>query len=182
MSKHSNISCKLNKNYFKALNWKELKKEVASRISDEEIAEYYGYESVAQMMRNWRTIENWRDDYAADTNLDLDDDDDAWRERGNSIQCCGINELITGDSINKDNLKNRHTLASRINSLYNDDKRVFITGLPVSKPSGNGSEYNFKNYKIIRKILLDFGMKQVAPLYLNSNSQNKLAVLVGQFP
>ena len=52
------------------------------------------------------------------------------------------------------------------------------------RKAGEGTSlYNFKNYKVIRKILLDFGMKQVTPkFYKNINSNNMLSVLVGQCP
>ena len=99
-----------------------------------------------------------------------------------TLQCCGISELITNCVISKDTPENRAILAHKIQRL-GSDSRVIITGIPVRQSNGRPSSYNFKNYRVIRNILLDFGMKQVtSKLYKNDNSDNMLSVLVGQLP
>lgn len=171
------FSCKLNQKYKDALKYKP-KSDV---IDDLKIAKYYGYQSVNQMITSGsgdQPIEWWRTMYKDDL---WTEDDDNYFDGGNML-CCGLNELICGDGIDRDTQENRHKLAVRIQNIYNHDNRVFITGLPISKVGGGDSDYNFKNYRVIRKILLDFGMKQVTPrTYVNANSNNRLAVLVGQF-
>lgn len=121
------------------------------------------------------------------TNFDEDDYDDnnedhIWVDH-NNLDCCGISEITIGDVVSRDTPKNRKSLAQNIREINIGDKRTFIIGLPLSKVGGGSSDYNFKNYRVIRKILLDFGMKQITPrTYVNKNSNNRLSVLVGQLP
>ena len=171
----SSFSCKLNKKYKDALKWKLEKIE----ITDEELADYYRYKNVKTMLLDNNNISSWRSMYLKEMS---NWEDDEYYSEESTLQCCGINELIVGDTVNKDTPKNRYILAKKIANLNNDDNRVFFTGLPISKMNNNSSNYNFKNYRVIRKIFLDFGMKQVTPRpYTNNNSQNRLSVLVGQF-
>ena len=175
MPKRSNsFNCKLNKKYKDALKWKPEKDE-ERKVSLQEIAEYYG-----RTVTNILSIHDeywWRATYR--------DDNDALQARGQTT-CCGIDELNFLEAINridKDTPEVRNIVAKVIHSVNNNDKRVLFTGLPLKKPRGGDTMYNFKNYAVLRKILLDFGFKQAHKrLYKNANSENMLSVLVGQMP
>lgn len=164
------FSCKLNKNYKQALkNYKVDHKEP----TDEEIRSYY----------NIRPEEDIKPYHREDYSCEEDDWQDDYIDH--NIDCCGMNELIFGElstKITRDTPTNRSLIARRIAGYNNDDSRILITGLPIKKVGGGLSDYTFKNYRIIRKILLSFGFKQVhSRAYKNANSNNLLSVLVGQF-
>jgi hypothetical protein len=60
------------------------------------------------------------------------------------------------------------------------DKRIFITGLPVKVKRSSG--YNATFYKKLRATLLSWGCQELTKTpYKNLNSRNYLSVLVGQF-
>lgn len=179
MPKRSNsFNCKLNKNYKAALRWKQNKK----KVTIQDIADYY--ETTIEILHEECTDDNyWFTCYAED-HSDWNEDD-GYYNRGN-VNCCGIDELEfleVIDKIDKDTPEKRYIVAKVIASCDNKDKRVLFTGLPLKKPRGGNTMYNFKNYAVLRKILLDFGFKQAHKrLYKNNNSDNMLSVLVGQFP
>ena len=173
MPKRSNaFSCKLNKNYKDALKFK--KKKV--KVSDAEICKYYHVPNI-----NYDSID-WRQEYIDDH----DDDDEYHPYHESMVACCGIDELeFNGiiDQIKKNTPETKYLVAGYIQTYYNNDRRIIFTGLPLKSSDGHNSQYTFKNYRVLQKILLDFGFKQVHPrLYKNSNSSNMLSVLVGQFP
>ena len=173
---NNSFNCKLNQKYKDALKWKPEKKEVSFQT----IANYYGY--TPQHMLSINDEQRWRNMYA--------DDNSEWEQMGyyseGQTTCCGIDELNfleAIDKIDKDTPEVRNIVAKVIHSCNNDDKRVLFTGLPLKKPRGGDTMYNFKNYAVLRKILLDFGFKQAHKrLYKNNNSENMLSVLVGQMP
>ena len=168
------FNCKLNKKYKDALKFTK------PPISLQDICNYFKYSSIQQIL-NLHTEAWWRSQYSEKL---LEDDEIAAEDEENyqTLQCCGISELITNCVIDKDTPETRAILAHKIQRL-GSDSRVIITGIPVRESDRGSSIYNFKNYKVIRNILLDFGMKQVtSKLYKNNNSNNMLSVLVGQLP
>ena len=173
MPKRSNaFSCKLNKNYKDALKFKKTKK-----ASDAEICRYYQIPNI-----NFNNID-WRNEYKGDHDNDVDGYN-SYHE--SQVACCGIDELeFHGiiDQIKKNTPETKYLVAGYIQTYYNNDRRIIFTGLPLKSSDGHNSQYTFKNYRVLQKILLDFGFKQVHPrLYKNTNSRNMLSVLVGQFP
>ena len=171
------FNCKLNKKYKLALKYKSQDE----KISLATICHYYYGNDNVKLMLTRLSEKEWRKRYEEDIEMEIGEE---MEDNYDSILCCGISELCTGCAISADNPYNRHMLAKRISQLSgNSDKRIFFTGLPMRKVGEGSSVYNFKNYKVIRKILLDFGMKQVTPkFYKNINSNNMLSVLVGQCP
>ena len=171
------FSCKLNKKYRDALKWKP---NPSKATTDKTVAKHFGGTSIGIIAQSYGiTTERLHEMYHEDMDS-WEDEEDGYNE--SEMSCCGLDELNVGCKIDKDTPKNRYKLARKINQLFNDDNRVFITGLPVSKSIPGATDYNFKNYRVIRRILMDFGMKQVTPrTYINANSKNRLSVLVGQF-
>ena len=171
------FDCKLNKSFYDALNTPIKLKKKTELTAAELAAIYLENEEFIQ-----KHLDEFREMYA-------DDQASGWREdnyyEGSSMSCCGIDELNFQDIVHKvtKNTKEvRHMAAMHVNRMNNKDKRVLIVGLPLSKVGGGSSEYEFKNYKVLRKILLGFGFKQTTKKpYKNANSNNMLSVLVGQF-
>ncbi len=155
MPKRSNsFNCVLNDNYKKALNFT-----IATSYKDP----------------------SNRDEHDPDW---FYDDDDYLYE--GSTQCCGIDELnfqsIIG-AITKVSQTTKHLVAKHIKRYAKDDRRILIVGLPLRSSDGHNSQYDFANYQRLRRILLGFGFKQTHERpYKNTNSNNMLSVLVGQFP
>lgn len=184
MPRRSNNSfdCKLNQNYKAALRWTKPKKKEKT-VTLYEITSYFGY-TLGEAL-DIHPEEVWRRWYEEEQEEDND-----WEEEGNYGQgmtnCCGIDELNFLDqieNINKNTPEVRYLVAKVIKSCDNDDKRILFVGLPLRKHHGGDTMYNFKNYAVLRKILLDFGFKQAHKrLYKNNNSENMLSVLVGQMP
>ena len=168
------FNCRLNQKYKRALKPK-LSEKIKQTIANE-----LGYNTVKEMVDgNFDYINTYVDQI-------LDSRGDYWGDHADNgiayLQCCGLSELVTGDEIDKDTPLNRYILARKIR-YDRQPNSVFIVGLPLEKVGVGSSDYSFKNYRVIRKILLDFGMKQVTPkTYVNVNSNNKLSVLVGQMP
>lgn len=178
MPKRSNSSfnCKLNSKYKAALNYKE--KEEKKKVSIRVIANHFGI-SEQEVKQD---EEMWREDYNYEMGVDDEWGDDSY----GGTMCCGIDELNfenVVEHITKDTPKARHIIAKTIERCSNNDKRVLFVGLPLKKDGYGHSQYAFKNYGVIRRILMDFGFVQAHKrLYKNANSSNMLSVLVGQFP
>ncbi len=182
MSKRLNRSfdCKLNQNYKDALKYNKEKK-----IPDETILQYFGYSGGIPSHLTWVTMDGLRQDYLNDLGLNEWGDGNG---ADHSTYCCGIDELnfesLVGRGIFKvNNAAAKRAAASRIKEYANGDRRVLIVGLPLRKSGHEDSQYDFKQYQVLRRILLSFGFVQTHKRpYKNANSDNMLSVLVGQMP
>lgn len=107
--------------------------------------------------------------------------------RTRQLGCCGLNELdftllqTHYDWLEKESDKVFHeVVANYIRlSVPPQDHRVVIVGIPTSV--GGASQYNLNFYRRLRSTLKDFGFEEVGKPYRNSNSNNTIVALVGQF-
>lgn len=107
--------------------------------------------------------------------------------RVRQLGCCGLNELdFTQMQAHYDWYENEsdkvfhEAVANYLRMCVPpQDHRVVIVGIPTSV--GGASQYNLNFYRRLRSTLKDFGFEEVGKPYRNSNSNNTIVALVGQF-
>lgn len=108
-------------------------------------------------------------------------------QRGDTV-CCGVDEL-NFQGLNNAHWRDYHgtkhwpeLIAKYIDMgcERRDDERVVFIGIPTQV--GNHSMYDIRFYKELRKILNEFGFRELGRPYRNRNSGNTIVALAGQMP